>query len=228
MKRSQINTILKEADDFFASHSFHLPPWTSWDKTTWLEMKDSAANIFETMLGWDITDFGSGDFYNRGLVLITLRNGIPGKEDKPYAEKIMMVRERQETPLHFHWNKTEDIINRGGGRLSFEFFASSRDGSLLDSPITLLQDGIRRTVEAGETITIDPGMSLTLPKGVYHRFYAEAGGGPVMTGEVSMVNDDEKDNRFYDASGRFPEIEEDESPYRYLVSDYKALLEGRL
>lgn len=33
------------------------------------------------------------------------------------AEKIMIVREGQVTPYHFHWYKMEDIINRGGGNL---------------------------------------------------------------------------------------------------------------
>ena len=33
----------------------------------------------------------------------------------------------------------------------------------------------------------------------------------VLIGEVSMVNDDANDNRFYDKSGRFPEITEDEN-----------------
>lgn len=228
MKRSEINSILREADEFFAKHLFYLPPWANWNKDTWLNMRDKISTIFETLLGWDITDFGSEDFYNRGLVLITLRNGVPGKNDKTYAEKIMMVREGQETPFHFHWNKQEDIINRGGGHLCFECYASADDESFLDAPITLLQDGIMRTVDAGETLFLDPGMSLTIPPRIYHRFYAEIESGHVMAGEVSMVNDDTSDNRFYDAPGRFPTILEDEEPYRYLVSDYPALLDGRL
>ena len=61
-------------------------------------------------------------------------------------------------------------------------------------------------------------------KGIYHRFYAEEGSGIVIAGEVSMTNDDAKDNRFYDAPGRFPEIIEDEAPYRLLVGDYANML----
>jgi D-lyxose ketol-isomerase len=41
-------------------------------------------------------------------------------------------------------------------------------------------------------------------------------------GEVSQVNDDSRDNRFYDNVGRFPLVEEDEKPLHYLVSDYEA------
>jgi D-lyxose ketol-isomerase len=41
-----------------------------------------------------------------------------------------------------------------------------------------------------------------------------------LVGEVSVVNDNKSDNRFYDPIGRFPKIEEDESPLYLLVSDY--------
>jgi hypothetical protein len=39
-------------------------------------------------------------------------------------------------------------------------------------------------------------------------------------GEVSSVNDDNTDNRFYRPMPRFPEIEEDESPLHLLCTDY--------
>jgi D-lyxose ketol-isomerase len=44
----------------------------------------------------------------------TLRNGSPNgvPYEKCYAEKIMHVRDGQVTPMHFHWRKREDIINR--------------------------------------------------------------------------------------------------------------------
>lgn len=42
------------------------------------------------MLGWDITDFGRGDFSTCGFGLITLRNGNQHnpKYKKVYAEKL--------------------------------------------------------------------------------------------------------------------------------------------
>ena len=223
MRRSEINRIIQDAEAFFQSNCFYLPRWASWGKEEWKEMKDSISGIIISNLGWDITDFGTDDFEKVGLVLVTLRNGNPQGTDKPYAEKIMMVRENQVTPLHFHRKKTEDIINRGGGRLCFQFYKESKDGGLSDQSIDLIQDGISITVAAGEIVTIDPGMSLTLPTGVYHTFYAEVGSGPVMTGEVSMVNDDVNDNVFYNTPKRFPKIKEDADPYRYLVSDYETL-----
>ena len=82
-----------------------------------------AAEIRRAGLGWDITDFGSGDFTAKGLTLFTVRNGTPNDPaGKTYCEKIMMVRENQVTPLHFHFAKMEDIINRGGGKLAIRFF----------------------------------------------------------------------------------------------------------
>ena len=48
------------------------------------------------------------------------------------------------------------------------------------------------------------------------------GTGDVLIGEVSMCNDDNTDNRFYESVGRFPEIEEDEPPYRLLCNEYPA------
>lgn len=44
--------------------------------------------------------------------------------------------------------------------------------------------------------------------------------GPVLLGEVSMCNDDENDNRFYEELGCFPEVEEDEPPYQLLCTEY--------
>lgn len=38
-----------------------------------------------------------------------------------------------------------------------------------------------------------------------------------------MTNDDAEDNRFYDAPGRFPQIIDDEAPYRLLVGDYTSV-----
>ncbi len=39
--------------------------------------------------------------------------------------------------------------------------------------------------------------------------------------EVSSTNDDTVDNRFYSASSRIPEIEEDEAPEYLIFNDYK-------
>jgi D-lyxose ketol-isomerase len=176
-----------------------------------------------TMLGWDLTDFGSGDFENTGLILFTIRNGDfrNPRNSKPYAEKIMVVREQQETPYHFHWHKMEDIINRGGGNLVIDLYGSDTHEQPSQDPLVVSIDGIRRTVEPGGTVVLRPGESICLEPYMYHRFYGEKGRGKVLVGEVSAVNDDTADNRFLEASGRFPEIEEDEKPLHLLVNDYQ-------
>lgn len=220
MKRSEINTLIEDAKQFFAKHQFYLPKWAFWAPEDWKGKKEACAEIHENMLGWDVTDFGSGDFAGRGLFLFTIRNGNMEKDKKPYAEKIMIVREEQETPMHFHWHKMEDIINRGGGNLVIELYASDEKEDLGGGPVEVKVDGIARTVEPGGKVILEPGESICLTQGMYHRFYAEPGKGVCLVGEVSQVNDDNTDNRFHQEMGRFPDIEEDEKPVHLLVSDY--------
>ena len=126
--------------------------------------------------------------------------------------------------MHLHWHKMEDIINRGGGNLLIELFNSDKEENLSFTDVVFRTDGILRQVPAGSTVTLTPGESICLEPGVYHRFWGEPGKGKVLVGEVSAVNDDAKDNRFLEKAGRFPEIEEDETPLHLLVSDYENFL----
>jgi D-lyxose ketol-isomerase len=224
MKRSEINQILKNAKAFMDERKFVLPPWSCWSMDDWKKHREDAREIIDNMLGWDITDFGSGNFYSRGLFLFTIRNGKYLVDKKPYAEKIMIVEENQETPLHYHMSKMEDIINRGGGNLVIELYNSTRDNQLDETPVRFKTDGISRTVKAGGSVTLTPGESICLEQGMYHRFYGEPGKGTVLVGEVSAVNDDTADNFFFEPVGRFPQIEEDEQPMHLLVSDYLKFL----
>lgn len=223
MKRSEINQILKSAKAFMAEKQFLLPPWANWSVGDWKENKEDAREVIENRLGWDITDFGSGDFYKRGLFLFTLRNGKFNIDKKPYAEKIMIVEENQETPMHYHWSKMEDIINRGGGNLVIELSNSITD-KFDTTPVNFKKDGVKGIVEARGKVVLTPGESICLEQGMYHRFYGEPGKGKVLVGEVSMVNDDTLDNCFYESIGRFPVIEEDEQLLHLLVSDYSKFI----
>ncbi len=223
MKRSEINAAIRSAEDFFNLHKFNLPKFASWDMEDWAKAnKDEIAEIFDCNLGWDITDFGRGDFEHYGLLLFTIRNGVNNSPvyTKKYAEKIMISRSNQVTLMHCHALKTEDIINRAGGRLVFELY--NRKGNtteLDDTPVNLVLDGRKITVPAGGKVVIEPGESLTLTPNVFHQFYAEEGS-DVLIGEVSSVNDDHTDNIFYEPQLRFPAIEEDEAIYRKTVMDY--------
>jgi D-lyxose ketol-isomerase len=200
--------------------NFNLPPWAYWSVDTWKERKDHCAEIFDNQLGWDLTDFGLGNFSASGLLLFTLRNGNPKKGLKSYAEKIMVVEENQLTPMHFHWSKMEDIINRGGGNLMIQLYASTDKEELSSQDFELSLDGISRICSPGEVVVLHPGESITLKQGLYHSFYGEPGKGKVLVGEVSAVNDDHTDNRFLEKMGRFPEIEEDEAIAYLLSKDY--------
>lgn len=222
MKRSEINAIMQDADTVIRSHGFHLPPFAYWTPEVWAAKGEDVREIVECGLGWDITDFGSHNYNKHGLFLFTIRNGRPGNlkqmRGKLYCEKLLIVDIDQVTPMHFHWNKTEDIINRGGGRLVIQIYNATSDEGLADSDVTVSVDGSRRTVPAGGKVVLSPGESITLVDHCYHEFWGE--GGRVLAGEVSLVNDDAADNRFYRPVGRFPEIEEDARPSHLLTQDY--------
>ncbi len=219
MKRSEINGHIREAKAFFERFSFKLPPWAFWGPEQWKGF--GHVEVVRNMLGWDLTDYAKGDFEKEGLLLFTIRNGnLESGDGKPYAEKIMISKEGQICPMHFHWSKTEDIINRGGGDLVIELYASDPDEAFSDEPVTLNVDGLPRTVKPGGGIVLTPGESICLTPGTYHRFYGAPGGGDVLVGEVSAVNDDNTDNRFYEPMPRFPDIDEDEPPLHLLCTDY--------
>jgi D-lyxose ketol-isomerase len=220
MNRSEVNEIINDAKDFFAIQKFMLPEWAYWSPAKWKGTYEKCTEIVDNKLGWDITDFGSDNFYKKGLTLFTIRNGNWQKKDKLYCEKIMIADEEQVTPMHFHWNKTEDIINRGGGNLAMELYRATPENKLSDDPVTVSIDGVLVNVKAGEQLILRPGQSICFTPRLYHRFYGEKGKGRVLIGEVSMVNDDVNDNRFYDEVGRFPDILEDVEPVHLLVNDY--------
>ena len=221
MKRSEVNRILAEGDAFIRSFGFRLPPFAYYTPD---EMRARAGTAIHTArLGWDITDYGAGRFDEMGLFLFTVRNGRLGDlaagRGMLYAEKIMISRDRQLSPMHRHVLKAEDIINRGGGRLVLELFASAPDGTIdRDAGVEVPVDGEIRRLGPGGRLALAPGESVTLMPGVWHAFWAEDG--DCLIGEVSTVNDDLTDNVFAEPIGRFATIEEDEPPVHLLVADY--------
>jgi len=223
MKRSQINDIIKNSIHFIDTLGFKLPPFAYWSPREWKTKGAEYNEIRETKLGWDITDFGSEDFKNIGLLLFTLRNGILNNKKyfKPYSEKILVVEEEQQTPLHFHKYKMEDIINRGGGNLMLKLMNSIENGTISDTPVNVSIDGKNMTIKSGSILKLSNGESITIPTYLYHSFWAEKGQGKVLLGEVSQVNDDLTDNYFYNSIGRFPDIEEDVEPLYLLCNEYR-------
>ena len=223
MKRSKINHLIDEAIQLFDDIGFKLPPFAFWSPQDWGLRDVEVDEIRDNALGWDVTDFGLGKYETYGLLLFTIRNGNYHQKEKypkPYAEKIMVVKEKQVTPMHFHWKKCEDIIIRGGGNLVIKMFMSTSDEGLSQETFNVSVDGVHRECSPGEVITLTPGESICLEPYCYHSFYGMEGCGPVIVGEVSMVNDDVHDNRFLESLGRFPSIEEDEEPKYYLCTEY--------
>ena len=221
MKRSRVNEILREGDAFIRSFGFVLPPFATWPPERILGAEGKLLRA--RGMGWDITDYGQGKFEELGLFLFTLRNGrsedLSRGRGMLYAEKIMISRKDQLSPLHRHIIKAEDIINRGGATLVVELHASDRDGGPdRGSPVRVPVDGVIREFGPGERLALAPGESVTLLPGVWHAFWGE--GGDVLIGEVSTVNDDRTDNVFEMDISRYSEIEEDEARVRLLVSDY--------
>ncbi len=221
MKRSDINQIKTEAQAFIHSFGAVLPPFAFWSVEELSSPK--AQSIRDRGLGWDITDYGQGKFDELGLFLFTLRNGDVNDLNQGrgmlYAEKLLISREDQLSPMHRHNIKAEDIINRGGGDLIMELYPPAPDGSIdRNSGVTVPSDGCPVSVQPGEHLRLAPGQSVTLMPGVWHAFWAERG--DCLIGEVSTVNDDKTDNVFEKPLPRFSEIEENTEKEFLLVSDY--------
>ena len=224
MKRSEINRAIRMIDALAAENKIALPPFCSFSPQDWETLSHEYDEIRDNKLGYDITDYGADSFEKLGFTLITLRNGnvsAPEKYPKPYAEKLLMVLPGQYSPLHFHFRKMEDIKCLAGGTALIRVFNSREDESIdTVSEVRILSDGREYCVPAGAQIELSPGQSITIYQGLYHDFEVKEGSGPLLLGEVSMCNDDENDNRFNPPRGRFPQIEEDEPPYKLLIGDY--------
>src|SRR5579862_5172907 len=141
MKRSEINKIMRDGIEFCHKHSFYLPPFAYWGPAEWASKGEEVREILDREYGWDITDFGSGDYDRIGLFIFTIRNSDPSPSrtvpGKVYAEKLLICDPDQVTPMHFHWRKVEDIINRGGGDLIVQVYNSTVDEDLADTDVVV-------------------------------------------------------------------------------------------
>ena len=225
MKRSEINAIIVNAKALLEANNIRLPPFGYWTPGEWATKGAECAEIRDCMLGWDVTDFASDDYEHTGLALFTVRNGhklIEAHQHKTYCEKLLFVGEDQITPFHYHLDKEEDISNACGGELIIKLNNKAEDNRLADTEVTVTMDGVKHLMPGGSEIVLKPGESITLPPLLYHEFRAKPGKGPIISREVSKVNDDNSDNFFLQELPRFPEIEEDEAPIHLLCTEYGA------
>lgn len=226
MKRSQINHLIEQAIEFVNDQNFYLPPWANWEFERWLKCGHEADEIRNHGLGWIVTDFGSKNFDKSGLLLFIMRNGLlvnnRPQTTKLYAEKIMVVQAEQVTPWHFHWMKTEDLLNRGGGRLEVELaWAGEDEKSFEEREVRVQVDGITRVLPPGGKLILEPGESVTIPPKLCHQFCGHKGDGRILAGEISSLNDDTIDNCFMGLDATRTDILEDETPKFSLTGEYK-------
>lgn len=226
MKRSEIQQAIRWARELLAKSGFSLPMFADWSLEEWRARREEADVIIRTMRGWDVTTFGHDDFTRMGSVLFTIRNGLlDGSAGCPYAEKLIMMKEGQVLPNHYHAQKTEDIINRAGGVLLIRVYNSLPDGSVdRTGDVRILMDGIERWVPAGTDVEVTRGNSMTIYPGLYHLFTPKPGCGDLVVGEVSSINDDRTDNYFEEVRPRFIPVEEDEAITVPLCNEYEQLL----
>jgi D-lyxose ketol-isomerase len=223
MKRSQINVLIDDAIALLHEHQVRLPPFAYWTPAEWSTKGAECDEIRRCKMGWDITDFGSGDFERVGLVVFTVRNGhhqIEPYTHKKYAEKLLVIREGQHTPMHCHALKAEDIICKSGGNLLIKVNNRASEGGLSSTDVEVSLDGVRHRVKPGHIFRLIPGTSITLTPHLLHEFWAEEATGPSIVGEVSSVNDDDTDNFFVEKVGRFPAIVEDVPSTHKLCTEY--------
>lgn len=227
MKRSEVNAAIEWAKKLLKDNNIALPIFADWKSEDWVKNAQITDTIQKAMLGWDVTDYGLDDYGKMGGVLFTVRNG--DQKDSsigvPYAEKYILLADGQGLPTHFHYSKTEDIINRAGGILALKLYNAKEDESIdYEGDVVVYMDGIKHTVKAGELVKVPVGSSISLTPYMYHTFWALEGEGDLVVGEVSSVNDDNVDNRFNPRLPRFGDIEEDEAAIHPLCNEYTKLL----
>lgn len=187
MKRSEINQVIKNATLFFNNNGWVLP----------------------SNAKWDVTDFGLGNFAKYGLALINLA------DEKEYCEKLMYAKKNMLTPAHSHAKKKEDIIVRTG-KMAIQLWKGKPGKSKMAFSVKI--SGQVTPINSGDTLVLNAGERITIEPGVYHSFYPLSE--ECIIGEVSTANDDENDNFFVNKDiGRYSIIEEDEAPIIKLVSD---------
>ncbi|MBN8711340.1 MAG: hypothetical protein BGO12_09655 [Verrucomicrobia bacterium 61-8] len=233
--RSLVNQAILTALSVTEHFDFHLPDYARWSPGDWESADTTFDEIRDCMLGWDVTDFGSGDFRKIGRVLFTLRNGKTrdARYSKPYAEKLLIDPEGQRAPAHYHRSKQEDIICRCGGNLLVQLTARDENGEPTENTFPIQKDGRTLMLGAGEIVKLRPGESLAIPPGTIHQFWGEEGTGEkfhgigfTLSSEISSLCDDWNDNVFFDSwAVRFPRIAEDVKPEHLLCHEYPVAMD---
>lgn len=134
MKRSEVNSLLRDAQAAFRRAGWALPPEPR----------------------WDVTDLGLGDWRTCGLVLLNLA------EEPEYCEKLMYAKRGMTTPAHTHRIKVEDIICRAG-QLKITIWHGPPPGEgraeiKLNGRFCNVPSGSEFVLQPGERIKVAPGI----------------------------------------------------------------------
>ena len=213
MLRSEINALIRDAEGYFKAERFRLPPFAFWTPDDWAKPDGDISEIVDCGLGWDITDFGLGEYH-------TLRPPPLHDEKRPTREpegghREDLLREgdhprpRPALPGPPPLDQGRGH-HRAGGRHDGRRGAQrdAEDGSFkADTQVSLSLDGVRRKVRVlAPPSSSTPGESVTLEPGCYHlgdRRLRPSGWD--IHGEVSVVNGDVNHNRCGQPVGRFPD-----------------------
>ena len=189
MRRSEINRLMDESVAFAGTHGFLLPPFAVWSPAEWKAKGAEADEIRDCMLGWDLTDFGSGDFARVGLIMFTIRNGhlTNPRYTKPYCEKMLISDDAaghaDALPLEQGRGHHQPGWRRSG-RTALQLHAGRGPGRRVTSRLSV--DGVAQTVKAGGLVRLAPGESIFLAPGLYHKFWGDRGQGADRRGVVDQ------------------------------------------
>ncbi len=224
MKRSQINNLIDRALNSFTATTFicrhgrsgtptNGKPWvkkqTKLESTVW----DGWSAILAAMIST------KKDFCYLSCAMGFCKTTV--LKQRSSTLKMFVVQPEQVTPWHFHWMKTEDLINRGGGRLEVELaWAADDEKSFDEREVRVQVDGITKIIPSGGKLILEPGESVTLPPKLCHQFCGHKGDKTVLAGEISSLNDDTKDNCFMGKTVDRTPIIEDEAPRYSLTGEY--------
>ena len=225
MKRSGINKQIGEAINIIEKSGIVLPYHAHWSLGSWYQNRNLAEELRKRAIGWNITDFGSGNFSKTGVILYTPSNGIfdpvTNKPiDQTYAHRYFILRDGQEIMTEHHQTKIEDIIVFAGAQLKVEVHNVGPNEELdREKEVKIMRNGIWESYTPGTVITLVPGERIRFEPRHYHRPCGH--GGTVLIEEVSMVTDDLKESRHLpeEKPMAFAQIEEDEQPIYLLCTE---------
>ena len=96
MKGSEVNAALRELEAMCEKHRCYLLLFCHFTLEQWRDIGHEYDEVRDCMLGWDITEYGLGNFDKLGFSLITIHNGnraMADKYPKVYAEKLLYTQQ---------------------------------------------------------------------------------------------------------------------------------------